>query len=1369
MPALLAFTNPEDTGPVAGRVFVFICLVAGALKCWKISQKPTANRKCVLALMVLLLAFVSFAVIGLMPKSLFPSPGQRLIMGLLNMISVGLIMTAIILAILGLTENAKQPGVFAQGKLQAKWTLAISGLIILVGVSNYLRGLTRMETNEFSSYPATAVKTWGVVNLPGRVQEMTNYNFRFHLPDHPWIVLDASKVNKAAKMAMMRRKPDEFLLIIPEIVGESSIVSTEQLVEIAKAHMESAANSTRMISTLPYQVNHLNGQLVEREAMIGNYKGFYLQWFVVTNGFAYQLTGYGKLEDRSMIEADLKNMLTRFEQIDPHRIAPSIHKTFTTNFLSPAHGYSVEVANSAWHGFASLKKDYPEAEFGASQGDSCFVVLPVWLGTNQLSMEALTAGLLSTANIKYPDDNFIHQQVINEAGYPGFQCDYARDIDGTTIRYRIKIINTGEFGYMCIAWTTLKPEDADAILNDAVGRFKLPVFKTLSTSGPLLFSSQDKKNQGWVLNEAGLFSYRADAYEKALPLFSAAVVADNTEEKYVQNMLQTLSRLGRYKAGLEYLQTIPARQLAVPAMRADLAYFQSKCSLKQEALTNYAAIFSSDYHDEDNFRDYIELLSETHQFDLALQAIGKYLKNSDSVVVRLLTADIYREKHDYDKAVKFLTTEHNQTPYNSKITRTLIGALLDAGQPNEGLKYCKELLKDDPASFAAYYLKAQCELNLKWYREAKTSLEAAEKQEPSNESVRSSLNYVSALLGEGNNSMLREPIAPVPLPASVTNRTLANPPAEWARDYGAYISRMTKALSYQPHKEYKTTDYINIKVLSVAGVTAYSTYQMPFDPLSEEIYLNEGVVYGGAGNVLASVRASDCYVIDDVGDGKATHKKVLNLPIPGLQPGCKISLVVTRRSVGHLDEFPFLSHCFSKAFPVQTSSLYLEGDGTGLKKQATPEVHHEILKEGLLWWTTNPMVARWEPMQPPANTFLPMVWLADDGQQWSQLATNYLDRIKDQLQADEELQVKAKRLTETLKDNASKLAALGRFVQTNCTYKAIEFGRHANIPNKAADTLRKSYGDCKDHAVLLQQLLKAVGVPANLVLISSANKLQTNLPSLDQFNHMIVSAKVDGEERFYDCTDKGADLAANLQAGLAEYTALILDSVCPHLTVLPIYHDNASSINTEQHASLTNNTDLLVTEEMVLTGVHAVFLRNYLHAIPPTYRQMSLQRDMGMADVTILNLDIVSLESPEQPLKINCTFFLKNQFSHTLNGLTGILHGGFERYYLSLAPTTVRITPFEVAAPLQYHSHIDFDIPHGFHVTLKTNFEQTVNSRFISFQGNELQSRDRLTLDQKGRQPAGKYTAKDYASFQEVMQQVQSIISPEVVLQVNGK
>jgi hypothetical protein len=479
-------------------------------------------------------------------------------------------------------------------------------------------------------------------------------------------------------------------------------------------------------------------------------------------------------------------------------------------------------------------------------------------------------------------------------------------------------------------------------------------------------------------------------------------------------------------------------------------------------------------------------------------------------------------------------------------------------------------------------------------------------------------------------------------------------------------------------------------------------------------------------------------------------------------------LIITRRSAGHQDEFPFQSHSFSKGYPVLLSGVYLQGDVAALKMRSTPGVQRETLGNGIFWSISNPMADRSESLQPSSSTYLPMLWIADGGRSWESLATNYLASIQDRMQPDDGVKRRAQQLVDGLKDNSSKIAVLSRFVQTNCTYKAIEFGRHSMTPQKAADTLRNEYGDCKDHAVLLQQLLNDAGVPANLALISSDDPVQTDLPSLDQFDHMIVEVSQGNSEKFIDTTDKGSDLSVVPPVGLAEHRALVLNPERPHFTQLPAYSTDASCINVQQHASLLQSSGLKVDETISLTGVVGAYLRDYLQNISPENRSASLQRDMGLTSVVMTNCDIEALQNLGQPLRITFTFVIKNRFHQIPTGLTGALFAGLERFYLMADQVDNRTTPFNFDVPLQIHSQIVFDLPKGYHVITKSDPQDNLESRFLTYKSTHQLENGKLLLTFQLQRPTGRYDANDYSSYQELMNQVQSSMDHEVDLQADG-
>jgi len=66
------------------------------------------------------------------------------------------------------------------------------------------------------------------------------------------------------------------------------------------------------------------------------------------------------------------------------------------------------------------------------------------------------------------------------------------------------------------------------------------------------------------------------------------------------------------------------------------------------------------------------------------------------------------------------------------------------------------------------------------------------------------------------------------------------------------------------------------------------------------------------------------------------------------------------------------------------------------------------------------------------------------------LVTNYLASIHDRLELPAEQNKLAKQLTAHATNLTQKIDAIASYVQTNYTYRAIEFGRRARIPQNPA-------------------------------------------------------------------------------------------------------------------------------------------------------------------------------------------------------------------------------------------------------------------------------------------------------------------------------
>ena len=99
----------------------------------------------------------------------------------------------------------------------------------------------------------------------------------------------------------------------------------------------------------------------------------------------------------------------------------------------------------------------------------------------------------------------------------------------------------------------------------------------------------------------------------------------------------------------------------------------------------------------------------------------------------------------------------------------------------------------------------------------------------------------------------------------------------------------------------------------------------------------------------------------------------------------------------------------------------------------------------------------------------------------------------------------ADRVTQGVADPRRQAEALYNWVSKHIRYVAVYFGLGGVVPHRADEIIDNGYGDCKDHATLLQALLKAKGIQSSQVLVNARNfyTLTQAALSTDIFDHCI--------------------------------------------------------------------------------------------------------------------------------------------------------------------------------------------------------------------------------------------------------------------------
>ncbi|MFB9078681.1 transglutaminase family protein [Flavobacterium procerum] len=208
----------------------------------------------------------------------------------------------------------------------------------------------------------------------------------------------------------------------------------------------------------------------------------------------------------------------------------------------------------------------------------------------------------------------------------------------------------------------------------------------------------------------------------------------------------------------------------------------------------------------------------------------------------------------------------------------------------------------------------------------------------------------------------------------------------------------------------------------------------------------------------------------------------------------------------------------------------------------------------------------------------------------------YSETIKD-INKQDQTQVKEKtnELISGLTTDYDKTKAIFDYVQSKINYVAFEDGMGGFIPREAASVLQKKYGDCKDMANLLNEMLHYAGVESNIAWIGTRHNNYTyeNVPSPIVDNHMIAVARINNKDVFLDATGSYS-LFPNVTPFLQGKQALVrVDNEKYKIIPVPVIPSDQNKINGKFKIKL--GSDLLIGQtNLDLNGfLKTEFMGNY--------------------------------------------------------------------------------------------------------------------------------------------------------------------------------
>ncbi len=306
-----------------------------------------------------------------------------------------------------------------------------------------------------------------------------------------------------------------------------------------------------------------------------------------------------------------------------------------------------------------------------------------------------------------------------------------------------------------------------------------------------------------------------------------------------------------------------------------------------------------------------------------------------------------------------------------------------------------------------------------------------------------------------------------------------------------------------------------IRIQSQAGVEQLGQLVFGYSSATEQLRVDYVRVRKPDGRVVATPDSTAQDFAPDVLKEAPMYSdyRQRHISVAALQPGDTleyrtVTRIVTPLAAGHF----WYEHRFPKGVVVNEDRLEIDIPKSREVKLKTPLRKPEIQENGdrrVYTWVVKdirPERDKDEDRDADEETGpdVQLTTFAD----WKQLAQWYARLQGERMVVDDNVKKKADELIKGADTPTEKARRLYDFVARNVRYVSLSFGIGRYQPHAALDVFQNGYGDCKDKHTLLSAMLRAEGIQSYPVLIHSARKLDPDVPSPAQFDHVITAARL---------------------------------------------------------------------------------------------------------------------------------------------------------------------------------------------------------------------------------------------------------------------
>src|SRR5262245_16355938 len=382
---------------------------------------------------------------------------------------------------------------------------------------------------------------------------------------------------------------------------------------------------------------------------------------------------------------------------------------------------------------------------------------------------------------------------------------------------------------------------------------------------------------------------------------------------------------------------------------------------------------------------------------------------------------------------------------------------------------------------------------------------------------------------------------------------------------GATVLERAIDVEIRPDGSVAERTHLRVRLDEPGDFSLWSPYPVALDENRELVDLAAAATRPDGRILKVSRRDLDTQQVAGAGELHSSLR-LRTVSFPAVPVGSVLSLDFEVRErpyfpAGHLD--------LGSADPVESLRVAVRGGGAGWRWRIDGDLPGLDVQEaaGGVTITGARLPRPAPPEKAPGNledgAVLRYAWGGGSGE-WAAVGRWFEGLLAQVSRGAEPVRRKAQELTAGVSDRQRRIEVLADYARRQVRYVAVEVGIGGYRPNPPQQVMERLWGDCKDKALLLIDLLREAGVEAYpaLIRLDPEGRVDREFPSPYEFNHMIVAVPaaglalgddppVAGGYLFLDATQQTGGLSW-LQPAVQDQDALVVRDGRGELVRTPI-------------------------------------------------------------------------------------------------------------------------------------------------------------------------------------------------------------------------